>query len=212
VNGGPGDTVTVTVSLGSSGTSVAATGNDISFAAGVLSLDPANCRVNPAIGKELVASVVYDSQWGKTMRFFVRSGQNTAPVPDGPLYTCTFSIAPSALPGAYPLWVDYAAAFSPHGTQLPNTVGSVGFVVVSLVPLVCVGDCGGSYTVAVDDILTLVNIAVGGAELSACTAGDANGDGRITVDEILTAVNNALNGCDRQLSIPITPYNQVLDR
>jgi hypothetical protein len=39
--------------------------------------------------------------------------------------------------------------------------------------------------------LTMVNIALGNADLSACTAGDANHDGQITVDEVLTAVNNA---------------------
>jgi Ca2+-binding EF-hand superfamily protein len=70
-------------------------------------------------------------------------------------------------------------------------------VVVSLVPLVCVGDCDGSYTVTVDEILTLVNIALGNGDISTCLAGDANHDGKITVDEILTAVNNALNGCPK---------------
>jgi hypothetical protein len=49
--------------------------------------------------------------------------------------------------------------------------------------------------VTVNDILTMVNIALGNASASACSPGDANGDGQITVDEILTAVNNALNGC-----------------
>jgi len=47
----------------------------------------------------------------------------------------------------------------------------------------------------VDEILTLVNIALSNANLSTCVAGDANHDGQITVDEILTAVNNALTGC-----------------
>jgi photosystem II stability/assembly factor-like uncharacterized protein len=63
-----------------------------------------------------------------------------------------------------------------------------------LVPA-CVGDCGGNSTVTVDELLTMVNIALGNAEVSACEAGDVNGDGQITVDEILTAVPNALNGC-----------------
>jgi hypothetical protein len=47
----------------------------------------------------------------------------------------------------------------------------------------------------VDEILIMVNILLGNADIGACTAGDANGDGQITVDEILTAVNNALDGC-----------------
>jgi hypothetical protein len=62
-------------------------------------------------------------------------------------------------------------------------------------PLPCVGDCNGDMVVTVDELLTMVNIALGNANVSACTAGDANGNGQITVDEILTAVNNALNGC-----------------
>lgn len=62
-------------------------------------------------------------------------------------------------------------------------------------PAPCVGDCNHAGTVTVDEILTMVNIALGNASAEFCRAGDANGDGRITVDEILTAVNNALNGC-----------------
>jgi hypothetical protein len=49
--------------------------------------------------------------------------------------------------------------------------------------------------VTVDDLLTMVDIALGNAEVSACAAGDSSGDEQITIDEILTAANNALNGC-----------------
>ncbi|HVP11298.1 MAG TPA: hypothetical protein VMV94_08955 [Phycisphaerae bacterium] len=59
----------------------------------------------------------------------------------------------------------------------------------------CVGDCGGDGTVTVDELLTMVNIALGNTTVCACETGDAGGNGQITVDEILTAVNNALNGC-----------------
>ena len=59
----------------------------------------------------------------------------------------------------------------------------------------CVGDCGGDGAVTVDDVLTMLNIALGSTPISACCAGDANGDHQITIDEILTAVNNALSGC-----------------
>ena len=71
---------------------------------------------------------------------------------------------------------------------------SIGAFEANSVPP-CVGDCDDSHDVTVDDILTMVNIALGNAQLSDCSAGDANKDGQITVDEILTAVNNALNGC-----------------
>ena len=59
----------------------------------------------------------------------------------------------------------------------------------------CVGDCNSSDAVTVDELLTMVNIALGNTPVMACEAGDANRDGQTTVDEILAAVNNALNGC-----------------
>jgi hypothetical protein len=59
----------------------------------------------------------------------------------------------------------------------------------------CVGDCGGNLEVTVNELITMVNIALGTAQLSACAVGDSNGDGEITVNEIITAVNNALNAC-----------------
>jgi 6-phosphogluconolactonase (cycloisomerase 2 family) len=61
---------------------------------------------------------------------------------------------------------------------------------------VCTGDCNHDGEVTVNELLTMINIALGNAGVSTCTAGDANGHGRVTVDEILTAVSNALNGCD----------------
>ncbi|MFI5397806.1 MAG: hypothetical protein ACHQ9S_19900 [Candidatus Binatia bacterium] len=64
-----------------------------------------------------------------------------------------------------------------------------------LVPNGCVGNCNFTSGVTVDEILTMVNIALGNTPIASCEAGDANGDGRITVDEILTGVNNALKGC-----------------
>src|SRR5215470_16498466 len=59
----------------------------------------------------------------------------------------------------------------------------------------CVGDCSADSQVTVDEILTMVNIALGNAAVADCMAGDNNQDGQITVDEIVTALDNALNGC-----------------
>lgn len=59
----------------------------------------------------------------------------------------------------------------------------------------CVGDCNGDGQVTVDEVLTMVNIGLGGEDISSCPAGDADGSGSVTVDEILAAVNNALTGC-----------------
>jgi len=59
----------------------------------------------------------------------------------------------------------------------------------------CNGNCDYSGQVTVDDILKMVDIALGNGSVTSCPAGDSNADSRITVDEILAAVNNALNGC-----------------
>ena len=61
--------------------------------------------------------------------------------------------------------------------------------------LSCAGDCNDDGSVAVDELLTLVNIALGTADVSTCAAGDLNHNGQITVDEILAGVSAALNGC-----------------
>jgi hypothetical protein len=59
----------------------------------------------------------------------------------------------------------------------------------------CVGDCNGDGAVAVSELITIVDIALGNLPISACVAGDSNGDCLITIDEIITAVNNTLSGC-----------------
>lgn len=62
-------------------------------------------------------------------------------------------------------------------------------------PIPCVGDCDGDGVVTVNELIVMVNIALGNLSPSACTAGDADHDGTITINEIIAAVNNALNGC-----------------
>jgi hypothetical protein len=59
----------------------------------------------------------------------------------------------------------------------------------------CHGDCDGLGAVTVDEIIRAVNIALGLAELSDCSAADVNHDGVVTVDEVIAAVNRALTGC-----------------
>ena len=59
----------------------------------------------------------------------------------------------------------------------------------------CTGDCNDSATVTIDEIITMVDAALGSAPVSACTAGDADENGQITIDEIMTAMTKALSGC-----------------
>ena len=59
----------------------------------------------------------------------------------------------------------------------------------------CVGDCDNSNSVAIDELVLIVNIALEQQPALACPAADANQSGTATIDEILLAVNFALNGC-----------------
>jgi cysteine-rich repeat protein len=95
------------------------------------------------------------------------------------------------------------AALASTFTELSDPfMGDVVFTSVSvLVAIPCAGDCDGSGDVTVNEIITLVNIALGTAPLSACTAGDADHSGTIEINEIIQAVNHALNGC----AVPPTP-------
>ncbi len=60
----------------------------------------------------------------------------------------------------------------------------------------CIGDCSNDNTVTIDELVTMVNIALTGSPAApVCIAGDQDGDGTITINEIIAAVNNALLGC-----------------
>lgn len=59
----------------------------------------------------------------------------------------------------------------------------------------CAGDCNGDGTVAINELVVGVNIALGSAAVSTCPAVDGNGDGMATINELVAAVNNALGGC-----------------
>jgi hypothetical protein len=48
----------------------------------------------------------------------------------------------------------------------------------------------------VNELVTMVNAALGDASPATCPAGDADGDGEITISDIVVAVRNALGGCE----------------
>jgi hypothetical protein len=62
-------------------------------------------------------------------------------------------------------------------------------------PPACAGDCDGDGSVAVNELISAVNIALGNAPVSGCTAVDTSGDGDVAVNELIQAVNSALTGC-----------------
>ena len=82
-------------------------------------------------------------------------------------------------------------------TPAPHEAGAA--LVLVNAGLACVGDCDGMGSVTVDEILTLINMALGTeTQLSACPHGfspDITDISQVNVAVILVAVNNALDGC-----------------
>lgn len=64
-----------------------------------------------------------------------------------------------------------------------------------LVVTTCPGECDGSGTVTVDELVLGVGIALGTSPLSSCATFDLDGNGVVTVDELVGAVRNATDGC-----------------
>ncbi len=95
----------------------------------------------------------------------------------GPTPTPTITLSPTITPTPTPV----TPSPTPTETAPP--------------PPACLGDCDGDGQVTVDEIVTLVNIALGSASIDACRNGDVDGGGEITVDEIVAALNFALDGC-----------------
>jgi len=59
----------------------------------------------------------------------------------------------------------------------------------------CTGDCNADGTVAINELITGVNIALGSQPVSVCPSFDVSADGMVAINEIISGVNNALNGC-----------------
>ncbi len=66
----------------------------------------------------------------------------------------------------------------------------------------CPGDCSGDGNVTVDEIVTVVNIALGTAAIDLCRAADTDGNGQASVDELVTMINLALDGCPPPQDLP----------
>jgi hypothetical protein len=105
----------------------------ISYRNDLFDLDVKNCSVNPAIGKTLVVSVLPPGPTSTvtTIRAFVLQGAN--PIADGPVYSCTFSIKASTLPGTYELTNSSTIAFGADGSPHAFVTGADGAITVSLV-------------------------------------------------------------------------------
>ena len=59
----------------------------------------------------------------------------------------------------------------------------------------CGGDCSGDGAITIDDLIVIVNIALGGAPVEQCRSIDIDGNREVTIEEIIIAVGFALDGC-----------------
>jgi len=73
----------------------------------------------------------------------------------------------------------------PEETPTPTPVPSSG----------CPGDCDADDTVAINEILVCVGMALGSAAADTCPACDVDSDGTVAINEIIAAVAAALDGC-----------------
>jgi len=76
----------------------------------------------------------------------------------------------------------------------PTTTPAATPTATSALPS-CAGDCSGDGSVAINELIAGVGIALGNQPLTACPSFDVNGDGRVAINELIAAVNNALGTC-----------------
>ncbi|MGH7789295.1 MAG: YfaP family protein [Candidatus Binatia bacterium] len=65
----------------------------------------------------------------------------------------------------------------------------------------CPGDCDGSGSVAINELIAGVAIALGSASVETCAAMDDNGNGVVAINELVAAVAAALGACPSGLFI-----------
>lgn len=75
----------------------------------------------------------------------------------------------------------------------------------------CPGDCDGGGTVAINELIVGVNIALGNSALSECAAIDQNGNGGAEINELIRAVGSALNGCPVEPIFPADYRNTFVE-
>jgi hypothetical protein len=154
-------------------------------------------------GDTVVAARVKDKllgNFGEPREIIVRIGDAATatptatgtPVPSTPSPTKTPPLVlPTQTATRTPTRTRTPTPTGPTPTQPPSPTGGTPLPTAAA----CVGDCSGVGTVTIDDLVRMVNIAVGLAPLSECSAGDANGDGEIDISELVQAVVYVLNGC-----------------
>jgi MYXO-CTERM domain-containing protein len=118
----PGDVAQLCVSLDSGGAEVAGTQNDLVWDGSCATLpNSASCEINPATGKQLQGG--FPPQFDFTFRALVLSLADVDPIPDGPLYCCSFTVEGD--PGTCcPVELVRVGASDPRGTALSTSANT----------------------------------------------------------------------------------------
>jgi len=112
-------------------------------------------------------------------------------------YHTTFDIPGDATLGAHTIRATYTSG----GPVLGSGAFSVG------VPAdVCLGDCNDDGAVRIDELLTLVRIALGDAAVTACQAALPDGAETIDIATLVAAVGTALDGCAAAAPTAAAPF------
>jgi hypothetical protein len=78
-------------------------------------------------------------------------------------------------------------------TESPTVTSTA--TTTATVPAVCAGDCGADAAVSIDELISLVNIALGLASAETCPHGIPDG-ATVDIALLVRAVGSALNSCD----------------
>jgi Cys-rich repeat protein len=127
--GGAGLSVTVQFVINAEGDAVVGTQNDLAWDDSLLDLaapgtTSPNCAIDPAIGpgtepdKRLARSFLSGPGAARTI---VLSQVNVIPIPDGPIFSCTFQIAPDAPRETFIIGTSNFIASDGGGQRLPST-------------------------------------------------------------------------------------------
>jgi hypothetical protein len=165
-----------------------------------------SCRVGPATDPMLAPAGLADNG-GPTQTIALRAGSPAINAGDetvcgtGPVwnvdqrgYSRPGLGATNCSIGAYEFDSPGLGPPTPSNTATP-TLTPPPTPTPTFTPTSCIGDCSAGGDVEINEIITCVNIALGTAAVSTCSACDSNHDGQVEINEIIAAVNNALNGC-----------------
>jgi hypothetical protein len=199
-SGNPGKTVGFAVTLTSTAQlQIAATTNCIAIDANVPFAQTAthapDCTVNDAIQKAdssfaFAPSGCDPSSTCQSMCADIHGANGTPAIPQGAmLYSCRIAIPNTTANATYPLDCP-----GPNGgkTEQGNPVAANCSAGAVIVQTNLTGDCDGNGEIAINELITAVNVSLGTLPISACPAFNTSPDGMVTIDQLIVAVNNAL--------------------